>query len=365
MGFDALLLLVLRVFHELACHDHVLCTEEQQCGGRQSVAAGAAGFLVVALDVLRHVVVHDEAHVRFVDAHAEGDRGDDYWNVVAKEAFLDNPPHVCPQAGVVGRCCHASARERLRNFLHAPSGERIDNAGFILVRREESAELILRAALLKDLVADIGAVEARDVPYGLLQPQHLHHVLARLRIGCRRQRDQGHAREMLPECAKLCVLRPKVVTPLRHAMRLIDGDQSDRDPSKPLDEAGIHQALGRHVQQVERIAAQPLQDVLRVARQKTGVVERSAYAVSRQCIDLVFHQRDQWRYHQRHARTMQSRELVAKRLAAACGHEDKRVATREEILDDRLLVWPKIVKTEDGSKGFVNGGHRYSCSKYR
>ena len=42
----------------------------------QAVAAGAAGLLVVRLDALRHVEVRDEAHVRLVDAHAEGDGRD-------------------------------------------------------------------------------------------------------------------------------------------------------------------------------------------------------------------------------------------------------------------------------------------------
>ena len=41
------------------------------------VAPGAADLLVVALDRRRHRGVDDGAHVGLVDAHAEGDRGDD------------------------------------------------------------------------------------------------------------------------------------------------------------------------------------------------------------------------------------------------------------------------------------------------
>jgi hypothetical protein len=54
--------------------------------GRQAVAAGAAGLLVVGLDALRQVQVGDEAHVRLVDAHAEGDGGDDDDALAAQEA---------------------------------------------------------------------------------------------------------------------------------------------------------------------------------------------------------------------------------------------------------------------------------------
>ena len=68
-------------------HD-VAGAEKQQAFARQPVASGASGLLVVALDVLRQIVVDDEAHVRFVDAHAERDRRADHAHVVAQKRFL-------------------------------------------------------------------------------------------------------------------------------------------------------------------------------------------------------------------------------------------------------------------------------------
>ena len=52
----------------------VLAAVQQQRVRRIAVAAGAADLLVVRLRAVRHVEVHDEAHVRPVDAHAERDR---------------------------------------------------------------------------------------------------------------------------------------------------------------------------------------------------------------------------------------------------------------------------------------------------
>src|SRR2546429_5994777 len=52
-----------------------LFRSQQQAFARQPVAARAAGFLVIALDVLRQVVVDHEADVRLVDPHPERDRG--------------------------------------------------------------------------------------------------------------------------------------------------------------------------------------------------------------------------------------------------------------------------------------------------
>ena len=57
-----------------AAQRDVVDAVERQRVGRQPVAAGAADLLVVALDRLRQVGMDDEAHVRLVDAHAEGDR---------------------------------------------------------------------------------------------------------------------------------------------------------------------------------------------------------------------------------------------------------------------------------------------------
>ncbi len=56
--------------------------------GRFAVATGAAGFLIVGLDALRQIEMRDEAHVGFVDAHAERDGRDDHHRVVAQKAVL-------------------------------------------------------------------------------------------------------------------------------------------------------------------------------------------------------------------------------------------------------------------------------------
>ena len=62
--------------------------EQQQAFARQTVAAGAAGFLIITFDVFRQIVVDHETHVRFVDAHAEGDGGANHARLVAEKCFL-------------------------------------------------------------------------------------------------------------------------------------------------------------------------------------------------------------------------------------------------------------------------------------
>ena len=63
-------------------------TIEKHGVGRCSVASGSSYFLIETLDALGQVVVHNPAHVAFVDAHTEGDGGADHLYIVAFEGLL-------------------------------------------------------------------------------------------------------------------------------------------------------------------------------------------------------------------------------------------------------------------------------------
>src|SRR5262249_3352737 len=56
--------------------------------GREPVASGPAGLLVIGLEAARRIEMGDEAHVGLVDAHAEGDGGDDDDAFLLEEALL-------------------------------------------------------------------------------------------------------------------------------------------------------------------------------------------------------------------------------------------------------------------------------------
>ena len=106
-----------RVDH-LALLHNVLQAVGQPRGRRQAVAAGAAGLLVVALDRLGQVEVRDEAHVRLVDAHAEGDGGDHDQAVLAQEPRLVGRAHAA-RPGRRGRAARdAVLHQELRGLVH-------------------------------------------------------------------------------------------------------------------------------------------------------------------------------------------------------------------------------------------------------
>ena len=96
--------------------DEVGARVDQHALGRQAVAAGAARLLLVVLGRSRRAGVHDEAHVRSIDAHAERHRRDDDVGALVEERLLMPAAHVVGQAGVVRH-----ARGAPRSFSHSAS----------------------------------------------------------------------------------------------------------------------------------------------------------------------------------------------------------------------------------------------------
>ena len=85
---DGAFRLVLHLVDEIADLRDVAPAEKEQAMGRLSVAARAARFLVIALDVPGQVGVDHEPDVRLVDAHAEGDGRHDHRDLVPVEGLL-------------------------------------------------------------------------------------------------------------------------------------------------------------------------------------------------------------------------------------------------------------------------------------
>ena len=96
---------------------HVVETVEGQRVGGQTVAAGAADLLIVGLNRGRHVGVRDKAHVRLVDAHAEGDGRDDDHAVLAQETVLVAIARLLIEPGVIGERIDGPDRENKRRGL--------------------------------------------------------------------------------------------------------------------------------------------------------------------------------------------------------------------------------------------------------
>ena len=127
-----------------------------------AVASGAADLLVVGLDRRRHVGMDDEAHVRLVDAHAEGDGG---------ARRRRRPPAGRRPGCGCARLLHA---RRGRRSARCPSRARhsasfsvlvarggVDDAALALaVASRKSRDLLARLVLGGEGEVEVGPVEA-------------------------------------------------------------------------------------------------------------------------------------------------------------------------------------------------------------
>jgi hypothetical protein len=82
-------------------------------------AAGPAGLLIITLERLWQIVVHDPAHIGLVDAHAEGDGCDDHLRIVAYECILVVAPRYRIETRVVRQRTDAIALQLRRKFIDA------------------------------------------------------------------------------------------------------------------------------------------------------------------------------------------------------------------------------------------------------
>jgi len=78
--------------------------QEKVTVGWQSIASCSPYFLHIALEVPRHIIVDHRPYVRLIDAHAEGDGGHHYTQLVAHESLLDGAAPGSGHSGMVGLC---------------------------------------------------------------------------------------------------------------------------------------------------------------------------------------------------------------------------------------------------------------------
>ncbi len=211
--------------HDLAlAQADVALAPQHQRVGPCAVAAGAADLLVVALDRARQVGVADEAHVRLVDTHAEGDGCHDHHAGLLEEGVLVGMAQVAVHSGVVGQGVRAVCREDVGELLHALARRSIDDAGLALARAHHGFDLLGDIGLLGHGEVEVGPVErAHEAPR--LAPEQLgDDLLARGGIGRGGDRDHLRVAERVRGGAQLHVFRPEVVAPLRDAMGLVDGE---------------------------------------------------------------------------------------------------------------------------------------------
>ena len=147
-------------------------------------------------------------------------------------------------------------------------------------------------------------------------------------------------------------------------MRFVDGKQREVtalvQAVEQAQKARRVQPLGRRIQQRDLARLQAQLNVLRLVVAQRGVEKCRAHPRLVQGADLVVHQCDQGRHHNRHPTPLllahDGRHLVAQAFAAAGGHQHQRIAAANHMFNDGLLGASELFVTEDVLQDGMGGG---------
>ena len=328
---------------------NVLVAVEGDATPFATITTCAACFLIVALQGLGHVVVNDEANVRLVDAHAEGNGCHNDVHVLHQELVLDFAALTAVHARVIGQRLHAIDAERVRNLLHLFSAEAVDDAALAYVLKAVTHDLLQRILLGPDLIKEVVPVEGRFEHNRVHHAQVLLNVLLHLGGGRGGQRHDGHIGNALDNGLDAAVLWPEIVTPFRNAVGFIHGHETDADRFQKLNGLGFGQALRRDVQKLGPPFGHVHFHALGFSTAQRGVQKVGnafVLVVPSDGIHLVLHQRDQGTDDQGHTVHHQCRELIAHGLASPRGHDHKRVTSLKDTEDGFFLLTLEFVESE-------------------
>jgi hypothetical protein len=298
--------------------------------------------------------MRDEAHVGFVDPHAEGDGGDHHHIFRADEGTRIGLAHRGIQPGMVSARRPPAAAERGRQFFGLGAALRVDDAR---TRRfgDEAGKLLGEPVARRHRIAYIGSIEpGEDEPF-IGYPELGEDVGAGMPVRRRGQREAGNVGPRIEQAAQHAIIGAEIMPPFGHAMCLVDRDQRELGPVEQAAEAVGVGALGRHIEQIEIAIAQPPHRLVTIV---VGRCERGGADARRLGrAHLIVHQRDQRRDDQPGPRPAQSRDLIGQRFARAGRHHGERILPRHDALDHIRLTSAETMIAEGSVECFERGGH--------
>ena len=211
---------------------------------------------------------------------------------------------------MIRRGAKATVLQTRGGVFHLRPTVAVDNARLAALFLDIAQELIQRLEFFHQHVADVRAVETADLNIGIIQPQQANDIQTR-RIICRGgKRHKRQFREALTELAEGGIFRAEIVPPLRDTVRFIHRQQNRVPVREMVEEVVQHQAFRCDIQQTNLPGATPGHHLLLLLPGLRGIKTGRRHAVGEQLINLVFHQRNKGRYHDRQAVKHQRGHLI-------------------------------------------------------
>ena len=335
--------------HELLELLDILVAVEGQTVALAAVAARTARLLIVAFERLGNVIVNHIAHVGLVDTHAEGNGRHNHVDALHEEVVLVGRTRRGIHAGMVGARLDAVGQQQLGELLDLLAAQAVDDAALALVLLDEADDVAVDVVLGPYFIIEVGAVERRLEDRGVRHAEILLDVHLHLGGGGSRQGDERSRTYFVDDGADTSVLGTEVMSPLRDAVRLVDGIERNLDFAQEGDVVLLGQRLGREVEQLglalEHVGADLLDGRL-VERRIEEVCNTRLGREGAHGVHLVLHQGDERRDDDGDALHQKRRKLVAQRLAAARGHQYEGISARKHVADDSLLVPLERIEAE-------------------
>ena len=339
--------------------DVVVPAGEEFAGGGPAVATGATDFLGVVFERLGEVVVDDAADVGLVDAHAKRDGGGDDGRFARHEGLLAGGAGFIAEPGVVGPGGNVVALEEggqgLGGFLLGPVDD--GGGGGIFAEAFEEGPAFVRFQAGGDPELQIGAMERELGVIGFRDLEVASDVGGHFRSSGGGEGEDAGDPEIARKLGELEVVRTKVVSPLRDAVRFIDGEKRNVRAGEPVPEVLVGEPFRSDVEHGEGASAHLVIDRVGFLSAEGGVESCGGDVAISQGIDLILHEGDEGRDHQSEPVEENGRKLVAERLAAPGGKDRERWAICEEGLDDLFLAAAEFRKAEAGLEGGGEVGH--------
>ncbi len=325
---------------------HIAGAEKQYAFSRQTVAPGPACLLIIALQIFRQIIMHNETDVRLIDAHSERDGCGDHADIVAQERFLMFCALCGCETSVIRFRADAIFVKIARQRIGALATRAINDAAVVRPAADERQHLFVGRRFGNNTIGQVRPVEAGDVAARIAQVQLLNDVDPHP-LGSRGgERHDRHFGQMFPQFFQLTIFRAEIVTPFADAMRFIDCDLRDVPVERAFQKRLQHQSFWRDVKHTvfATVKAAPARGCFLPIQRGIQVGRRDPAGLQR--IDLIFHERNERRNYNGQPLAHQRRQLKTKRLPAACRHQHEHIPSRQRIGDDLPLQRPEFVVPE-------------------
>ena len=237
-----------RFVDHLAQAHHVLQTVNHPGFGRRPVASRTPSLLIVGFDAFRQVEMRDEPHVGLVDAHTESNRRHHDHAIIAQKPLLVGGAHARVEPRMVGQGRMTLRGKPHRSFLDLAARHAIHDARATRLSGEKMRKLLARIGTRAHGVADVRAIEAADKPVWIFKRQTHRDVGTGTLVSRRRQCHARHTGEVLAQLAQREVVLPKIVSPLRDTVRLVNRDQYRVRADQLGERFSLQNSLGRDIE---------------------------------------------------------------------------------------------------------------------